>query len=217
MKNSVFATIAALLSLSVSSVHGDSHGEPHGDSHGEPPSDSQGNSFVVTSSRSGSPIHLQPVTASDTSLWIGKETSSYCPNPGAGCPAGNVTVLASSGGGASLSVLAPGGQLIYVCPTGALRYTAPHSASYPPGSTVTGFSYTPGSGAGGLGRFGFEGAGATGFIACPVTAGTAPWKLYANVKDLKDADVPSGKTADCLGFDALTTPFQQGAGAWQYT
>lgn len=111
----------------------------------------------------------------------------------------------------------PGGQEIYVAPNGALGFTQAHSASYPPGSALQTFNATIGTINGVLGQFTFEGLGATGFLACPVNAnGTGPYQVFADVKGLSDKDVPGGCKDECLGFDALTAPYNGTAAAWQY-
>lgn len=70
----------------------------------------------------------------------------------------------------------PGGQTVYVLPTGALTFTLAHAEGQPfeNNGTVTGFSFTPGSD-NALGVFSFTGLNSTGFLACPARNGTAPW------------------------------------------
>lgn len=53
-------------------------------------------------------------------------------------------------------------------------------------------------------------------MACPVTTEQTGgmWQVFAN---LPNATVPSGKVADCLGFDALTEDYTgTGPAAWEY-
>lgn len=118
--------------------------------------------------------------------------------------------------------MVPGGQAIYVAPDGALSFTQAHSAYIPPGSAVTGFSYTPHETEEGRGTYGFNGmggAGAGGFMACPDSLGAEnpDWQVFAAVQN---ATVPTGDTADCLGFKAMaltyTAPHEDGPVAWQY-
>jgi hypothetical protein len=96
--------------------------------------------------------------------------------------------------------------LIYVETSGALGFTQAHSAGIPTGAVVATFIVTPGAS---FGTLGFSGLGATGFVACPSANGTAPYQIFANVA--------GGNFDSCLGFDALTTDFTGGVGAWQYT
>ncbi|KAL8923202.1 MAG: hypothetical protein Q9208_004765 [Pyrenodesmia sp. 3 TL-2023] len=190
--------------------------------------------FGIIAARSTSPIHLQPINANGNTFWIGKETKTYCPRiPNLICPPANETqptVFAVSEGGAGpgagLNTLVPGGQRIYVSPTGALSFTTAHSAFIPPGSTIETFKATPGipynattTGSGGaIGRFTFVGWGATtGFLACPVNRdGTGPYQVFADVDGLSDEDVPGGCVDECLGFDALTAAYTAENAVWQY-
>ncbi|KAL8959439.1 MAG: hypothetical protein Q9193_003699 [Seirophora villosa] len=178
--------------------------------------------FGIIAARSASPVHLRPVNANGGAFWIGKETASYCPlTDQSQCPPGNSTVLAAGGGGASMNVIVPGGQQVYVAPNGALRFTIAHSAYVPAGSAIDGFNATVGEINGSLGHFTFNGLGADGFLACPVNAdGKGPYQVFANVKGLSDKDVPGGCKDKCLGFGALTAPYKaddQSAFVWQYT
>ncbi|OQE34802.1 hypothetical protein PENCOP_c015G07731 [Penicillium coprophilum] len=175
--------------------------------------------FSVISARSASPVHLLPLNAAGTYFWLGGHAQTYSPIPG--IPDTNQTVIANSH---FLDVEVPGGQAIYIDNKGALRFTSPHSAYEPAGSSDGPFVYTPGSS---FGHWSYNGQGASGFMACPTSNNTATyrrsrrgaaaapkWQVFAA---LKNATVPTGKTGDCLGFDALavavntTTPV-----AWEY-
>ncbi len=104
--------------------------------------------------------------------------------------------------------------MVYVASNGRLGFTQAHSSIVPVGAALSPFTLTPGSS---FGSFGFSGLGATGFLACPTKNGTAPWQIFANVKGLKDKDVPGGCVKDCLGFDALAPNYTaSGPAAWQY-
>lgn len=113
-------------------------------------------------------------------------------------------------------VRVPGGQQIYVEPTGALGFTQAHSDDYPSGSIFEGFALYLGSS---FGSLGCSGLGATGFLACPADAsGTGQYKVFADVKGLKDKDTPGGSVRDCIGFDALAVEYTvEGSAVWQYT
>ena len=108
----------------------------------------------------------------------------------------------------------PGGQIVYVTATGRLGFTQAHSSAVPTGAATYPFNLTPEPQ---FGHFSFTGLGATGFLACPTKAGTAPWQIFANVKGLNDADVPGGAVNKCLGFSALAPNYTaSGPAAWQY-
>lgn len=104
------------------------------------------------------------------------------------------------------AVEVPGGQRIYVAPTGALSFTAPHSGAIPPGSAQVAFTNTPGPS---FGYFSFQGLGATGFVACPVENGGPVYQVFA--------DVEGGDWAKCLGFNALSSQYDGEFAAWEYT
>ncbi len=55
--------------------------------------------------------------------------------------------------------------------------------------------------------------GAQGFMACPTTNG--PYQIFAA---FVNATVPNGNISACIGFDAVTYPYNgTGDAAWQYT
>ncbi|RJE26329.1 IgE-binding protein [Aspergillus sclerotialis] len=149
------------------------------------------------------------MNANSTSFWIGKKTSAYCPpnvpEMGGVCPPGKDTVLV---GGSALNVEVPGGQQVYIAPGGALKFTAPHSASMPPGSIKSGFEYEPGNP---FGHWTWKGQSGSGWMACPADGA---YQVFANVKD---AEVPSGNVADCIGFDAMAVADKSNSpAAWEY-
>ncbi|KAL6237169.1 hypothetical protein BDW75DRAFT_92165 [Aspergillus navahoensis] len=164
--------------------------------------------FTVMAARSASPIHFLPLTASGQSFWLGGNTTTYCPLP-SNCPPGNTTVLAGNGG--SLSVVVPGGQQIYVAPTGALKFTQAHSAYIPPGSSYGPFEYVPGPEGSVFGHYMYSGWGASGFMACPTEDNR--WQVFGA---LQNATVPSGNVEDCLGFSAIAVPSKLVGQTWQY-
>lgn len=101
----------------------------------------------------------------------------------------------------------PGGQRVYVAPSGALSYTRPHSAYIPPGSSTTGFKYVPHEN---YGNYYYK----DGFMACPVPADRIRFQVFAGIKD---ADVPRGNVSECQGFDVVTTRYVgDGPAAWEY-
>ncbi|KAJ5648721.1 hypothetical protein N7490_005093 [Penicillium lividum] len=163
--------------------------------------------FGVMSVRSGSPIHYLQMNASGQKFYLGGTTSSYCPSiQGLVCPPGNQTVFAP--GGNAMSVEVPGGQQVYVDPTGALSFTQAHSASIPAGSAVGDMVYESGDP---WSHYSFNGWGAQGLMACPTTDNR--WQVFAAIQN---ATVPSGSVDDCLGFDAFALTYTGDIPAWQY-
>ena len=58
-----------------------------------------GQYYGIIAARSASPIHLAPVAANGQRLWIGKKTTSYCPDVvGDSCPRGRKTTFAGGDG-----------------------------------------------------------------------------------------------------------------------
>ncbi|KAB8076929.1 hypothetical protein BDV29DRAFT_73087 [Aspergillus leporis] len=161
--------------------------------------------FGVMAGRSASPIHLLAMNAAGQKFWLGGETTSYCPLP-EGCPAGTSTVF--SPGGYGLNVMVPGGQQVYVDPSGALSFTQAHSAYIPDGSARGPFNYEPGEN---FGHYTFNGWGASGFMACPTEDNR--WQVFAAIQN---ATVPKGDVNECLGFSAIAPTADQSAAAWQY-
>lgn len=68
--------------------------------------------FTLIATRSASPIHFGSVHANETEIWIGKDSSGYCPGvEGLSCPdPSNDTSFYLSQGILSLGVQVPGGQ-----------------------------------------------------------------------------------------------------------
>ncbi|KAJ5557027.1 hypothetical protein N7494_000942 [Penicillium frequentans] len=184
--------------------------------------------FGVTAARSGSPIHFLPLTASGSHFFLGGKSSTYCPSevvPGCAGRTNDTIIYGQS----ALDVVVPGGQSIYVAPSGALSFTTPHSGYIPAGSSQGPFVYTPGASGNPLGTWTYSGQGASGFMACPVpasnsgsaaarrAAAAAPptWQVYAAQQN---ATVPTGNVTDCLGFDALAVGMNVTSNslAWEY-
>lgn len=107
----------------------------------------------------------------------------------------------------SLDVSVPGGQQIYVAPTGELGYTTAHSASMPANSGVGPFLYTPQAGVGRVGGLSFQNGG---FLACPVESEDNIYQVFAQAYGNQTT-----YATDCLGF-AFSTSEWDGAIAWQY-
>lgn len=106
----------------------------------------------------------------------------------------------------------PAGQAVYVNSTdGALQYTVAHSNVIPRKASVKSFALFKGQT---YSFFTFSGVGkASGFLACPINE--TVYKVYADLPNLRDDNVPNKNVSSCIGFDALATAFA-GASAWQY-
>lgn len=107
--------------------------------------------------------------------------------------------------------MVPGGQQIYVTPSGEIRYTQAHSSFMPNGSVPCPFTYYKEAETT-IGHLSIDAFGADGLMACPTNGGL--WQVFAS---LRNATVPLGNVSQCLGFDALSLDFPLGAAAWQYT
>ncbi|KAJ5698948.1 hypothetical protein N7462_000953 [Penicillium macrosclerotiorum] len=171
--------------------------------------------FSVIAAHSGSPIHLTPLSASGSHFYLGSSQSqTYCPSEVvSGCSKRtNETILIGTN---FLDVVVPGGQSIYVDPSGALSFTSPHSGYIPPGSSQGPFQVKPGQN---FGSWTYSGEGASGFMACPVPAVSATAASRHVFAALQNATVPTGKVSDCLGFDALAVNVNvtSDALAWEY-
>ncbi|KAJ5180139.1 hypothetical protein N7492_003349 [Penicillium capsulatum] len=186
--------------------------------------------FTVTAARSASQIHFLPLTASGGHFWLGGKSQTYI--PGAAPYTGKQTNDTILQGQHFLDVVVPGGQRIYIDPSGALSFTVPHSGFIAPGSSEGPFKYAPGNP---LGTWSYKGHGASGFMACPVNQASSTstptptlsavrrqaasyvprWQVFAA---LQNATVPSGNVRDCLGFDALAMPVNVTSDqlAWEY-
>lgn len=179
-----------------------------------------------------------PWTASGSSFWIAGKTSTYCPSfVGQSCPPGNETVIFAQ---RYLYSEVPGGQQLYVLPTGEVKFAPAHVETIPTGAALGPFVYTPGPAAAAAGAvppaagdaqgsYTFTGFGADGFMACPVTvpipapsgsttgSTTIRWQVFAA---MENATVPSGKVEDCFPFDAVATLWAEVGGgkfaAWEY-
>ncbi|GAD92333.1 IgE-binding protein [Paecilomyces variotii No. 5] len=165
--------------------------------------------FTVTSVRSGSPIQYLSLEAREGKFWLGGSPGTYCPETTT-CPPGNETVIAGING---LDVAAPGGQQIYVLPSGELSFTQTHSANIPAGAATGPFEYGH---EGATAKWSFSGLGSKGgFVACPIGEGTSTqWQVYADVPNLQ---APNGNANSCLGFDTIAETWPgTGAAAWEY-
>jgi hypothetical protein len=164
--------------------------------------------FGLISSRSGSSIHYQPLSASNQSIWLNKPTDSFCPcniEDIGSCPVGNTTDFLGGNDTLGMGAVVPGGQQVYIeLETGAVKYTIAHSAAIPKGDIVTGWNLTEGE------SFGYLANKNGGFIACPGSGhNKGSWQVFVALECLDFDDA-------CLGFDAIASNTTRAA-AWQYT
>ncbi|TQS35089.1 hypothetical protein Golomagni_04501 [Golovinomyces magnicellulatus] len=136
--------------------------------------------FVAISTRSGDPnVHLRALSASDQRIFIGKDTSTYCPLSNCSTYA-NFTVFSARPNDANsnlgLFTATPGGQAAFVTDDGQLGYTQAHSASKPTGSVNMPFLYTPEKEPYSVGTLNFNSGGWT---ACPVADSPGEYQIYA--------------------------------------
>ncbi|EYE96801.1 uncharacterized protein EURHEDRAFT_452160 [Aspergillus ruber CBS 135680] len=89
--------------------------------------------FTLNLRWSNSPLS-GPINANGSQFWHGKDTASFCPENIPGCKTVNTTSFVGRDGQLFLNTGVPGGQQVYVSPTGLLTYTVPHSANIPEGS-----------------------------------------------------------------------------------
>ncbi|EPS37565.1 hypothetical protein H072_8746 [Dactylellina haptotyla CBS 200.50] len=169
--------------------------------------------FGFLALRSASPIHFSSLNANGGKIWLGKPTSTYCPVAKNLCPKGKDTSfwINNQYWTASMNAIVPGGQQLYIDPTGALSYTQAHSAFIPSGSITKGFQVKKEAN-----DLYYLSHCEGGFLACPPNkSGTGPWKVFIDVKGkLKDKDVPSKSKNDCLGFNVAGNPVKDAV--WQY-
>ncbi|TAQ85189.1 hypothetical protein B7494_g6489 [Chlorociboria aeruginascens] len=160
--------------------------------------------FVMISLHSTSAVHLASINANEEGFYVYRDTQSYCPDQdGVVCPAGTVTAVAGNDT-LAMDVEVPGGQQVYIDPSGALKYTIAHSASIPTGAVVDGFIYTPQSSVGTVGNLAH---GTDGIFACPV--GDGSYQILVQIP---------GTTFDstaCIGIQIGTSSID-GVTAWEY-
>ncbi|KAF5870629.1 uncharacterized protein Bfra_009176 [Botrytis fragariae] len=162
------------------------------------------NAFGLISIRSGTDLQNQAITASGGRLWIGKDTSSYCPDTVVtSCPDGTSTTFVSGGNTLGLNTEVPGGQQVYRATDYSVSFTQAHSADIH-GGVASGWNYTAGEN-GSLGSLSFPDYG---FIAC---AGDV-----AGVYGVFLTPGGSG-TGNCTSIAVATVPYTgEGPSAWEY-
>ncbi|KAI1500279.1 hypothetical protein F5X99DRAFT_387054 [Biscogniauxia marginata] len=151
----------------------------------------------------GEKLIFGPIEANGGGFWIGKNVSTYCPSdtPDIDCSAysGTETVFTGGNNTVFLNVAVPGGQQVYISPTGALAYTPPHSAP-PEGSTTSGFWRVRSEGSMGAVFLGHNDASA---FACPTEE-----------EDVYRVFFGRG-VEDCLSFMVYTSQYS-GVNSWEY-
>jgi len=174
--------------------------------------------FRLVTVSSCADLNMKSVNASNLQWWVNKDTASYCPDVvQPNCPAGNDTSVAGGNETLSMNVEVPGGQLVYVTPTGIIKYTQAHSAALdPPDSTTTGW-HLQAPVTRGFGQLTWSnGNGGSGFVACPSTDYPGSWSIQTVI--------PGVDLSGCESVDLLVPMLTEtgdfgvrGPGAWQYT
>lgn len=168
--------------------------------------------FAGMSLRSASPIHFGQINANGQAFWIGKPTTTYCPDESVStCDSTNknTTIFTYLNGQKTLglSTVVPGGQQVYVAEgddsvtqaAGQLRFTQAHSAGTSGPPLYEGFAIVYD------GKLQFEGKD---WIACPGV--NSSYAVYAESR-IKTA------TDDCLGFTWKIEQLDDSTpAAWQY-
>ncbi|KAI1410679.1 hypothetical protein F5Y13DRAFT_70807 [Hypoxylon sp. FL1857] len=143
--------------------------------------------------------------------------ATYCPDNVKPCPEVQGTLVHA--GMTGMAVAVPGGQSIYVAPSGAVEYTRAHSANLPEGSIVGGWynktvvsdcdptRYV-------LDFLSTDGSNIGGVKVCPDVEsymdGTgASFRLYVGTKGFNLTDC-----VDAVGLNL--NPVQADVGCWQY-
>ena len=165
----------------------------------------QATKFTGLAIHSGSEIQYLSVNADQLSLWLGRDTSTYCPEQaGVNCPSSpppTAFVHGADSDGLSMSTTVPGGQICYVDAAGNLKFTQAHSANTGEGSYLTGFSIDSDN------HLQFQGQD---WLACPASE-EGQYNVYAS--SIKGSNNSEG----CIGFAFRTQEVVEGTStAWQY-
>ncbi|KAF6791349.1 IgE-binding protein [Colletotrichum sojae] len=175
-------------------------------------------SFTLTAYAPGHrAIHGQPINADGSHFLIGLEVPfTYCPAlPSISCPPGVSTVVDEDL--THLRVATPGGQAIYIPPSGLVSYTRAHSSYMPPGSTIAGFyakvlaSDCSAEVSRVLDFVSADGTGLAGVYACPNPDTPNTWLLVAAGRQSR------ALRGDCVLLEGLEMRASDvDIGAWQY-
>lgn len=165
--------------------------------------------------RSASPIHFGSINANGGSFYIGRNTSTYCPEDSAASDAcatanTNQTIFnyLNGQGTLSLDTIVPGGQQVYVTAgddtydAGRLAFTPAHSAATDGPAVYEGFVNVYDA------RLQFEG---NDWLACPVPHEEGAYSVWAASR----ANLTG--IENCLGFTFKLTQYDDSTpAAWQY-
>jgi hypothetical protein len=108
--------------------------------------------------------------------------------------------------------MVPGGQQIYVDPALALRYTVPHSAFIPAGSSTSNFSLSEE----GIFGWNFPDAAKALFSACPKKKRSDCEEVAYQIYGSQDGKLPRYRMNMCLNNVTLKATPAKSFGAWQY-
>lgn len=171
--------------------------------------------YGIMALRSASPVHFLQVNAIAGRLYLGGQTTSYCPPEqeyNSECPPGNATIFAGSCALASKSPQYPSGQTIWNRDDGTIGYDF---SQVRPDNTYNCPWYI-----GTSENTAFNGTiestpGADGFVACP-TAQTGTWQLMRSVGSALKP--PQGDASACLGVSLVALGYNATRyGAWVYS
>lgn len=151
-------------------------------------------------------VHLRPIVANGDNFWLGKNTTTFCPESIGTCSnyPGVKTVLTTPQNGLEyLAAATPGFQPVYVSPTGNLSFVQAHVDAVPEGGIAKPFTYTPGASANSAGSFTVPG---DGIYACPAGE-EGVYQIKSKISDALDF-------SDCTGIGIAT--FDTALDAFQY-
>ena len=169
--------------------------------------------------RSASPIHFGQINANSGAFYIGKNTTTYCPEDSpATCETcktvnTNQTIFSylNGQGRLALDTIVPGGQQVYVTQgddatgqlAGQLKFTPAHSVATSGPALYDGFSIVYD------GRFQFEGQD---WLACPIDNFNSGYGIWSQARV-----AGSNAGEECLGFIwRVVQVGDETKSAWQY-
>ncbi|KAK2761625.1 hypothetical protein FQN54_001453 [Arachnomyces sp. PD_36] len=159
-------------------------------------------------------VHDLEIQAVNGTFRLGGSATRLCPDGVVECDSPDMTALYNY---TSLYVNYPEGQKTYVHPDGQWRYTEPvvpdggdGSPTIPPGSTIYGFYFYPCQGVPNKSCY-TPGYGHGGWMGCPPLEedDDRRWIVYDNIA--ANESVPTGSTADCRWFDAVSIDVEEEA------